>query len=156
MYLGTCGKVAENGVLKALFSTPVSPTLSLLSLPSSLLSAICFGSSKSVPQMDLSQSTLRLMARDTYGTPSSASVRPHFPKLGRLLTSRASSHGHGRITIATPPFLSPSTLDRLCSARRELAAREKFRKVGWRQLNHKTSTTKIIAWAKSLFRRAGA
>jgi hypothetical protein len=34
-----------------------------------------------------------------------------------------------------------------------LAVREKFRKVGWRQPNHKPSTTKIVAWAKSLWDR---
>ena len=31
-----------------------------------------------------------------------------------------------------------------------LALREKLRKVGWRRPNHKPSTTKIVAWAKSL------
>jgi hypothetical protein len=34
-----------------------------------------------------------------------------------------------------------------------LVIREKFRKVGWRPPNHKPNTTKVVAWAKSLWDR---
>jgi hypothetical protein len=34
-----------------------------------------------------------------------------------------------------------------------LALREKFRKDGWHRPNHKPSTTKIVAWTKSLWDR---
>ncbi len=34
-----------------------------------------------------------------------------------------------------------------------LVIREKFRKVGWRPPTHKPKTTKVVAWAKTLWDR---
>ena len=78
-----------------------------------------FGSTSSVPKMDTSPSTLRIMARGIYRTVLPTGLRPRLPihrrpqSLGVYsLFSRTHASSHERTTISTPPYPSSSTLDR--------------------------------------------
>jgi hypothetical protein len=78
-----------------------------------------FGSTSSVPKMDSSPSTLRIMARGIYGTVLPTALRLCLPVHHRPLSSGVYSlfrwthaSSHGRTTITAPPCPSSSTLDR--------------------------------------------
>jgi hypothetical protein len=94
--------------------TPPSPFLPFLR-------GTYFGSTSSIPKMDSSPSTLRIMARCIYRTalPTGLRPRPRLPIHRRPLSSgvyslfgRTHASSHERTTIATPPCPSSSTLDR--------------------------------------------
>jgi hypothetical protein len=87
--------------------------------PPPFLRGAYFGSPSSVPKMDLSSSTLRIMARGIYRTVLPTGLRPRLPIHRRPLNSGVYSlfsltHAlsHGYATVATPPCPFSSTLDR--------------------------------------------
>jgi hypothetical protein len=70
------------------------------------------GSSSSVPKMDLSRSTLRVMAGGIYRMLFLSGFRPPSLSLGVYsLFSRIHVSSHGRTTIAIPACVFPPTLD---------------------------------------------
>ena len=90
-----------------------------LTLPTPLLRGTYFGSTSSVPKMDPSPPTLRIMARSIYRTVLPAGLRPRLPIHRRPLSSgvyslfsgtQASSHELNTIAALPCPF--SSTLDR--------------------------------------------
>jgi hypothetical protein len=79
-----------------------------------------FGSTSSVPKIDSSPSTVRIMARGIYRTVSLTALRPCLPVHHRPLGSgvyslfkRTHASSHKCTTIAAPPCPSSSTLDRI-------------------------------------------
>jgi hypothetical protein len=147
MYLCICERVAENGAFGSCFrhlsTTPQPASLarqapgepppqnpfSTSTLTHSLhlppfLRGTYFGSTSSVPKMDPSPSTLRVMTRGIYRTVLPTGLRPPLPVHHRPLSSgvyslfgptEASSYEH--TTIAASPCPSSSTLDRTRSWR---------------------------------------
>ena len=98
-----------------------------------------FGSSSSVPKIDFSPSILRVMARDTNGTVFLTGLRPHLPRRSPLSSCLSFLLTHERATIANPSLsLAIHIGQTLFPARR----REKFRKIGWCPLNHKSNDEK--------------
>jgi hypothetical protein len=84
-------------------------------------------------------------------TPCSASrsdfgVLPFFPAESRASTMRAPSLRSSAVS-QIPHWTVP------VSREETLAVREKFRKIGWRKPNNKPNTTKVMAWAKTLWDR---
>jgi hypothetical protein len=80
-----------------------------------------FGSSSSVPKMDLSRSTLRVMAGGIYRMLFPSSFRPPSLSLGVYsLLSRIHVSSHGRTIIAIPACLFPPTLDDSHFSRRDV------------------------------------
>jgi hypothetical protein len=138
--LGTCEKAAENSAFGTCFRHPFHHTPTHASgrfnlfLGSGAPSASTaetvvhvfdihrgtyFGSTSSVPKMDSSPSTLRIMARGIYRTVSRTGLRHRLPIHRRPLSlgvyslfSRIHASSHERTTIATPPCPFSSTLDR--------------------------------------------
>ena len=96
--------------------------------PPPFLRGAYFGSTSSVPKMDLSPSTLRIMARGIYRTVLPTGLRPRLPIHRRPLSSGVYSlfsgtqaSSHERTTIANPPCPSSSTLDRTRFPRRNIS-----------------------------------
>jgi hypothetical protein len=86
---------------------------------SPFLKGTYLSSTSSVPKIDSSPSTLRIMARGVYRTTLPTGLRPHLLIHRRHLSSgvyslfsQTHASSHERTTIATPPYLSSSTLDR--------------------------------------------
>jgi hypothetical protein len=142
--MGTCGKAAENGAFGSCFRDPfrrsstrrlaaltffrpwcaqrASTAEPLLTHPPHLSPSsegLILGSTSSVSKMDLSPSTLRIMARGIYRTVLPTGLRPRLPIHRRplnsgvnFLFSRTHASSHERTTVATPPYPFSSTLDR--------------------------------------------
>ena len=131
---------------------PPRPWVTFSTLPSplpSLLRATTFGSSSSVPKMDLSRSTLWVMAGGIYRMPFPSGFRPSLPSRPPSLSlgvyslfSRIHVSSHGRTIIAIPACLFRPHWTIPVSREETLTIREKFRAVSWRQPNHKPNTTK--------------
>jgi hypothetical protein len=110
-----------------------------------------FGSTSSVPKMDFSPSTWRIIAYGTYRTALPMGLRPRLP-IHRLplssgvyaLFNQTQASGYERTTIAALPCPSSSTLDRARFHEETLAILEKFRKIGWFAPNHKPKRNKVI------------
>jgi hypothetical protein len=80
-------------------------------------------------------------------------IAPVWPRASTFFSKRTLVSSHERTINAVPHCHFPSTLDGSRLSRRDADGAGKFRKVGWRPLNHKLKTTKNVAWAKSLWVR---
>ena len=112
----------------------------------SLFRSSYFGSSGSVPEMDFSRPTLRVMARGLRPClprrpPSNLRLRLSF-QLDPGFKPRMHHHCN-----PSPVSVSPHWTDAV-SRRETSARRDKFRNVGWRPPNHKSKTKTVITYAK--------
>jgi hypothetical protein len=80
-------------------------------------------------------------------------IAPVWPRASTFFSKRTSASSHERTIDTVPHYHFPSTLDGSRVSRRDADGAGKFRKAGWRPLNHKLKTTKNVAWAKSLWVR---
>jgi hypothetical protein len=103
-----------------------------------------------------------VMARGICGTLSPSAHRPRLrfltrpPSLSLGVYSFPAEPGHSimsEIPLQSRPVSHRQHWTVPVSWEETLAVREKFRRVGWRALNHKPKTTKIVAWAKNLWVR---
>jgi hypothetical protein len=119
LFLGSGAPSAQRAsTAEPLFTFSISTLTHPPHLPP-FLRGTYFGSTSSVPKMDSSPSTLRIMARGICRTVLPTGLRPRLPiHRGPLssavysLFSRTQASSHERTTIAIPPCPFSSTLDR--------------------------------------------
>jgi hypothetical protein len=71
-------------------------------------------------------------------------IAPVWLRASTFFSKRTSASSHERTINAVPHYHFPSTLDGSRLSRRDADGAGKFRKVGWRPLNHKLKTTKTL------------
>jgi hypothetical protein len=110
LFLGSSAPSAQRASTVELLLTFSTSTLTLPTSPPSS-EGTYFGSTSSVPKMDSSPSTLRIMACGIYRTVLPTGLRPLSSGVYSLF-SHTHASSHERTTIAIRPCSSSSTLDR--------------------------------------------